>query len=435
MTPPAAMPPAASPRLKLRLAPAAEAAVRSGHPWVFDRAIRDQNRQGTAGELAVIYDRRDRFLALGFYDPDSPIRVRILHVGDPLTIDDAWWRQRLALALDRRRELFALSSTSADGTAGQTPADVPHDPARHTDGFRLINGESDGWPALVLDRYARTLVIKLYSAVWFPRLAHLVPIFRHAMPWADTLVLRLSRNVVDLAQQKYGRSEGFLTSMSDNPGEVVVFHENGLRFEAAVCRGQKTGFFLDQRENRARLESLAAGREALNAFSFSGGFSLYAARGGARSVTDLDLSDHALESARRNFALNRNRFPAVTACRHHTVQGDAFDWLARPSPARFDLIVVDPPSLARRESEHGRALAAYANLHANALAHLRPHGILVAASCSAHVDEATFFATVRRTARHTGRPFRELWTSTHAADHPATFPEARYLKCIAIELD
>lgn len=429
------MPPTAGPRLKLRLAPAAEAAVRSGHPWVFDRAIRDQNRQGTAGELAVLYDRRDRFLALGFYDPGSPIRVRILHVGDPLTINDAWWRQRLTLALDRRRELFALSGTSGDETADPAVAEPSPDRARHTDGYRLINGESDGWPALVLDRYARTLVIKLYSAVWFPRLAEIVPIFQHATPWADTIVLRLSRNVVAQARQHHSLSEGFLASTSAHPQEVVVFHENALRFEAAVCHGQKTGFFLDQRENRARLESFAVGRDVLNAFSFSGGFSLYAARGGARSVTDLDLSEHALESARRNFALNRDRFPAIAACRHHTVQADAFAWLARPSPARFDLIVVDPPSLARRESEQARALTAYAHLHANALAHLRSNGILVAASCSAHVDDASFFATVRRTARHTGRPFRELWTSTHAVDHPATFPEARYLKCMAIELD
>ena len=411
------MPPTAAPRLKLRLAPAAESAVRAGHPWVFDQSIREQNRPGAAGEIAVIYDRRDAFLALGFYDPRSPIRVRILLVGKPATLDEAWWRQRLHDALRRRDGLF----------------EPPPDP-RATDGYRLINGESDGWPGLVLDRYAVTLVLKLYAAAWLPRLGEIVPLLRQALPWASALVLRLSRNLIETARREHGLAEGFLFSADQPPRETVVFRENGLRFEADVRHGQKTGFFLDQRENRARVESLAAGRHVLNTFSFSGGFSLYAARGGARSVTDLDLSEHALASARRNFTLNHAEFPPVAACPHHTVQADAFAWLARPPQELFDLVIVDPPSLARRESERAGAIDAYSRLHASGLARLRPGGTLVAASCSAHVDEAEFFAAVRRTARATGRPFRELWTSTHAPDHPATFKEARYLKCLALLL-
>lgn len=414
------MPPADTPRLKLRLAPAAEAAVRSGHPWIFDRAIRSQNRDGKAGEIAVLYDRRDRFLALGFYDPDSPIRVRILHAGTPVTLDAAWWRARFLASVQRRFALF------------DQPAPAASD--RLTDGYRLIHGESDGWPGLVLDRYADTLVMKLYAAAWLPRLGELAPLVRESLPWATALVLRLSRNLTDGALRDHGVSEGFLFSASDPPREIVVFNENGLRFEAGVRHGQKTGFFLDQRDNRTRVEELAAGRDVLNAFSFSGGFSLYAARGHARSVTDLDLSGHALAAARRNFALNREAFPAVAACAHETVQADAFVWLARPPDARFDLVIIDPPSLARRESERARALDAYSRLHASALARLRPGGVLVAASCSAHVDEAAFFALVRGAARSSRRPFRELWTSAHAADHPAAFPEARYLKCLALQI-
>jgi len=414
-------PPPAIPRLKLRLSPAAETAVRSGHPWVFDQSLREQNRKGSTGEIAVIYDRHNAFLALGFYDPASPLRVRILHLGKPVTLDTPWWRQHLTTTLARRNPLIAAAAPSQSRPA--------------TDGFRLINGESDGWPGLVLDRYATTLVLKLYTAVWLPQLDDTLALLRESLPWATALVLRLSRNLAEPARLHHQRSEGFLFSSDQPPNETVVFRENSLRFEADVRHGQKTGFFLDQRDNRARVEHLAAGRDVLNTFSFSGGFSLYAARGGARSVTDLDLSTHALASAQRNFALNRRESPAIAACTHHILQADAFAWLARPAPPRYDLIIVDPPSLARRETERARALEGYAHLHASALTHLRPGGVLIAASCSAHVDESEFFATVRRTVRATGRSFRELWTSSHAADHPASFKEARYLKCLALRCE
>jgi 23S rRNA (cytosine1962-C5)-methyltransferase len=410
---PDAMASAAPPALKLRLAPAAETAVRSGHPWIFDGSIRSQNREGRAGELAVIYSRRNDFLAIGFYDPRSPIRVRVLHVGPPLDLNETWWRARLQTSLDRRAGLFD----------------------DRTDGYRLINGESDRWPGLVLDRYGTTLVMKLYTAAWLPHLPLVVTRLRAALPFASALVLRLSRNLAATARDEHGVSEGFLFAADSPPPATVVFRENGLHFEADVLHGQKTGFFLDQRDNRAQVEQLARGRDVLNAFSFSGGFSLYAARGHARSVTDLDLSEHALASARRNFALNHASSPAIASCPHHAIQADAFEWLARPPRERFDLIIVDPPSLARRESERHGALEAYTHLHTAALARLRPGGVLVAASCSAHVEKQEFFSAVRRTVRATGRSFHELWTSEHAPDHPATFPEARYLKCLALHCD
>jgi 23S rRNA (cytosine1962-C5)-methyltransferase len=198
----------------------------------------------------------------------------------------------------------------------------------------------------------------------------------------------------------------------------VVFRESGIRFEVDPTRGQKTGFYLDQRENRRLVESFARGRQVLNAFSFSGGFSLYAARGGAVSVTDLDISPHALESANRNFALN----PSLTGCRHESVKADAFDWLNSATPRSFDLIILDPPSLARRESERSQAIRAYARLARSAIALLRPKGILVACSCSAHVSTAEFLEAVRAG--------RELQITGHAPDHPAAFPEANYLKAI-----
>ena len=403
MKPSAANQPAAT-RLRLRVTAAAEMAVRSGHPWVFSDSVQELNRAGQTGELAVIYDRKDRFLAVGLFDPDSPIRMRILHAGKPRTIDHAWWQARLEQAIARRRDWFDAQTT----------------------GYRLIHGESDGWPGLVLDRYDTTLVLKLYTAAWLPRLADTLALLKENMP-GERVVLRLSRNIQTAAENQFQHSDGQVLQGLPSTGPVV-FLESGLRFEADVVRGQKTGFFLDQRENRREVETLARGRRVLNAFSFSGGFSVYAARGGAAAVTDLDISAHALAAAQRNFELNQN-FPGVAACHHETAQGDAFEWLAA-STAKFDLAVLDPPSLARRATERAGALRAYERLATLGIARLAPGGILVAGSCSAHVPAEEFFEVVRRTAAKSERKFVELKTLRHPPDHPARFKEGEYLKVI-----
>lgn len=406
------------PTLRLRVTAAAETAIRSGHPWVYSGSVREQNREGELGELGVVFDRKDRFLAIGLYDPGSPLRLRVLHAGRPTALDESWWKFRLTTALERRRPLFDT----------------------HTTGFRWIHGESDGWPGLVLDRYDATLVLKVYTAAWLPWLERVTNWIREALA-PGRLVVRCSRNMEEQAGLA-GWPDG--TVLPGSPGAAsaansaewdgrVVFLENGLRLEADVLRGQKTGFFLDQRENRRRVEQLAAGREVLNAFSFSGGFSLYAARGGARSTTDLDISQHALDAGARNFALNQ-AVPAVAACRRAAVQADAFAWLAAHPQPRFDLVVLDPPSLARREPERAGAIQAYGRLAGASLATLKPDGILLAASCSAHVSEGEFFDAVRRAAARAGRAWTEMETTGHPPDHPATFPEARYLKCLYLRV-
>lgn len=398
------------PRLRLRVTATAESLIRGGHPWLYDASIREQNRAGQPGELAVIYDRRDKFLALGLYDPLSPIRVRMLHHGKPATVDDAWWSARLQAALARRDGLFDTRTT----------------------GYRCVSGESDGWPGLVLDRYDTTFVLKLYTAAWLPRVGELVGWLADQLR-PERLVLRLSRNVQSLAEKEFKLRDGQVLrgSVPDGP---IVFLETGIRFEAEVIRGQKTGFFLDQRENRRRVETLAAGRDVLNAFSFSGGFSLHAARGGARSTTDLDISPHALDSARRNFALN-TADPRIAACRHECAQADTFNWLAASQHADFDLVILDPPSLAKRETERAGAIQAYRKLTELGLPRLRRGGILVAASCSAHVSTGEFFTAVLDALHASRRPFAELARTTHAPDHPATFPEAQYLKCLFARLE
>ena len=440
-------------RLRLRITATAESIVRGGHPWLFADSIRETNRAGATGELAVLYDRNDKFLAVGLFDADSPIRVRILHAGKPLTIDAAWWSAHLEKSLARRAGLFAgvaepstperarpgrsnaeISNASENEAAGFSPVAAPGDGRAPTTGYRLIHGESDGWPGLVLDRYATTLVLKLYTAAWLPRLEEILALLKEKIS-CERIVLRLSRNIQSQAERRApARRDGeTLYSKLAEPvlGAPIIFTEHGIRFEADVLRGQKTGFFLDQRENRAEVETLARGKKVLNAFSFSGGFSVYAARGGAVSVTDLDISAHALESAKRNFALNQN-FPAVAACRHETVQADAFEWIEN-TPAKFDLVILDPPSLAKRELERATAIGAYEKLNAAGIARLERGGILVAGSCSAHVSTAEFFDAVRRAAQKSGRKFSELKTKLHPPDHPAGFKEADYLKVIYLK--
>lgn len=397
------------PRLRLRVTATAESIVRAGHPWLFAGSIREQNREGASGELAVVYDRKDHFLAIGLFDPDSPLRVRVLHAGKPVTINDGWWRERFASAIRRREGLF-------DG---------------RTNGYRWINGESDGWPGMVLDRYDAVLVLKVYTAAWLPRLGLIAGLIRDQLR-PERLVLRLSRNIQDRARSEYRLEDGQLLA-----GEAIVdcvtFVETGLRFEADVVRGQKTGFFLDQRENRRRVEGLALGADVLNAFSFSGGFSVYAARGGARSVTDLDISAHALESSKRNFAMNRAE-ARVGACGHETIQADAFEWLERDDGRKFGLVILDPPSLARREAEREGAIQAYGKLGALGMRKLLSGGVLVAASCSAHVNAEEFFGSVRKAAEESGRKFNEIETTGLPPDHFASFREAEYLKCIYLRI-
>jgi 23S rRNA (cytosine1962-C5)-methyltransferase len=396
------------PRLRLRVTATAETILRGGHPWLFADSIREQNRDGQLGELAVIFDRKDKFLAVGLFDPESPLRVRVLHAGKPVNIDENWWRENFEKAIGRRENLF-------DG---------------RTNGFRWLNGESDGWPGLVLDRYAETFALKIYTAAWLPQLGEVTALIRELLK-PERLVLRLSRNIQEIARKNFRVEDGQIL-LGEKLAGNVTFLETGIRFEADVIRGQKTGFFLDQRENRRRVETLARGRDVLNAFSFSGGFSLYAARGGAKFVTDLDISAHALESAKRNFNLNQTE-ANVAACEHETIQTDAFAWLEQNASQKFDLVILDPPSLAKREAERAGAIQAYGKLAANGIRALRRDGILVAASCSAHVSTEEFFETVRQAARNSGRNFVEIETTGHSPDHPATFAEANYLKCIFLK--
>ena len=395
--------------IRIRVTSQAERRVRSGHPWVFADSVREQDRPGQPGELAVLYDRQNRFLALGMLDPESPIRVRILQTGKPAQIDAGWWRERLREAVLRRAGLF-------DG---------------QTTGYRWIHGESDGWPGLVLDRYGTTLVLKLYTRAWLPRLQELSDLIQLELK-PERLILRLSRKLSAPGGDGCPHDGSALIGAAGDG--KARFQETGLWFEADVVSGQKTGFFLDQRENRRWVETLARNRTVLNAFSYSGGFSLYAARGRATAVTDLDLSAHALAAARTNFELNAT-VPAVAGCPREPVQAEAFDWLASSTRRRFGLVILDPPSFAKKEVERTGAIRAYERLAGLGIGRLEEGGMLLACSCSAHVSREEFFEAVRRAAAKSGRKFSVWKTSGHPPDHPATFPEAEYLKAILLNVD
>ena len=393
-------------RIAVHVTPEAERALRHGHPWLFDQAIRRQSHEGLAGDLAVVFDRKRDFLAVGLYDPHSTIRVRVLHHGKPAKIDRDWFRARLEAAARVRAPLL-------DGT---------------TTGYRLVHGENDGLPGLVIDRYEQTLVLKLYTSAWLPHLRDVLSALSDVIP-TERLVLRLGRAMLEYPQELHGLRDG--ETLYGPDFGPVLFRENGLCFEADPVRGQKTGFFLDQRDNRARVERLAGGKEVLNVFAYTGGFSVYAARGGARSVVSIDLGAAALEAAARNMAHNAH-IPAVAAAAHEMVADDAFEALARlgEDGRRFDLVIIDPPAFAQKQEQVAQALSAYERLTRLGLGVLRPGGTLVQASCSSRVDAEVFFEAVRRAAAQAGRPLREIERTGHPLDHPVTFREGAYLKCL-----
>jgi len=393
--------------MALHVSAPAERALRQGHPWIFDQAITEQSHEGAPGDLAVIFDNKRRFLAVGLYDPTSTIRVRILQHRQPATIDENWFKAKL-IAANQLREPLTYQSTN---------------------GYRLVHGENDGLPGLIVDRYADTLVIKIYSPAWVPHLKEFCSALSQTNP-TQRLMLRLSRSLNKQSRFLYGLEDGM--TLAGPPLEsLILFQENGLTFECDPIHGQKTGFFLDQRENRARVEKLSKGKSVLNVFAYTGGFSVYAARGGAKQVVSVDLSAPAMQAAMHNF-LHNQHIPAVKSALHETIADDAFDVLARMESQKrlFDLVIIDPPMFAQNQSQIAAGLSAYRKLTRLGLGVLRSGGTLVQASCSSRIDAETFFDTIHQSARESGRRLIEIERTGHALDHPIGFEEGAYLKCL-----
>ncbi len=359
-------------------------AIRDGHPWIFRDAVEPPGPLPD-GALVEVRARSGRPLAAGYWSADSPIAVRVLEPG-PLPDVRGTLEERVRAALRRRLERLDLARTNA---------------------FRWVHGEADRLPGVHVDLYDDVAVLRFDGAGAAAFYRDLGGVLAGARPLRSAL----------------DRQSGKLLQGAALPGELWA-KENGLWFEVSPGAGGKGGLFLDQRENRELVESRAEGRTVLDLFGSTGGFSLYAARGGARSTDTVDTARPALASARRNF--ERNGLPLETA-RFHAA--DAFEFLEAARGRRWDLVVSDPPSFAPRKSARPAALRAYRRLHRLAAAATAPGGLLLAASCSSHFGRDEFVETLLAGAREAGRRFEPEDVRGPGFDHPSlpSFPEGDYL--------
>ena len=363
------------------------------------------------GTLGVVFDKDRRFVAIGLWDPTSPIRLRVLHAGKPRVIDADHWHEVLEHAYRSRQVLTRRGST----------------------GWRLLHGENDGAGGLVIDHYDSTLVCKIYSSCWLP---HLTAVLEAAVATVEPerVVLRLGRLAAgDPTVREAGLRDGMMLR-GEAPDGPVRFTENDLTFEADVIKGQKTGHFLDQRDNRQMIKATSKGARVLDVFSCTGGFSVHAAAGGATEVHSVDIAEPAIAAAKRNMHYNRS---VTGSARHVTTTGDAFEVMDRlgRSGERYDVVIIDPPSFASKSSERDGAIRAYRKLSELGLPLVRPGGRLLQASCSSRVTEDDLVATVFSAARSQGRSFRSHEVTGHALDHPITFPQGAYLKALTGIID
>ena len=386
-------------RPRLRLGKDLGRALRLGHPWIYDRALAPGGARLEPGQLVEVADRTGAALAVGYADPASPIRVRVLSLDPAADLGPAWTAERAGRAAALRR---------AD----------PH--LAGTDALRLIHGEGDRMPGLVIDLYGATAVALTdgagAAAFWTGRIPAVIDAARAAGFAIDRVWLK-------------GRRGGGRALVGDEPPARVTVHEDGLRFEVDVRLGQKTGLFLDQRENRRYLAALAGGRRVLNLFGYTGGFSLHADRGGAAHVVTVDQARPAVEAAARNIAAS-----GLPAARHELACADAFAWLEAAAAAgrRFEVVVCDPPSFAPRADAIAAARSAYRRLNALALAVVAPGGLLLTASCSSHITAADLREAVAAAAVDAGRSVLIRTARGAASDHPIlpAFPEGDYLKLL-----
>ncbi|WP_378187929.1 class I SAM-dependent rRNA methyltransferase [Aquimarina sp. W85] len=388
-------------RIAVKLKPSAEKMVKRRHPWVFENSIIKQSIEGKAGDLVIVYDsKKNKFLACGLLDPVSPIRVKLIQFGISKKIDETWFNVTIQSAFDKRKELLETDTNS----------------------YRIIYGENDNMPGFIADVYADVLVIKLYSHIWFPYLNTILPILIE-ITGVKSVVLRMSR-LLQNTDKSFGLKDGQVV-YGTLEHEVVLFTEHGVKFSANVIYGHKTGYFLDHRHNRKRVGELAKHKSVLDVFSYAGGFSVHALVGGATSVTSLDISKQALVSAQNNAKLNNH------SGTHNILAVDAFEGLATliSKKSKFDIVVIDPPSFAKRESEVGGAKQSYRRLAKLGVQLVKSTGMLVLASCSSRITAIDFFEIIEKELYRSGKDFTIIDKTYHDSDHPITFTEGAYLKC------
>ncbi|TDB64553.1 class I SAM-dependent rRNA methyltransferase [Arundinibacter roseus] len=387
---------------KLFLQKGREEAIKRLHPWVFSGAIARQEGTLEDGDLVEVVSNRGEFLARGHYH-DGSIKIRILTF-EPEEIDINFWINRLKNAYQARLDLGLTDTTC----------------------FRLVHGEGDGLPGLIIDMYGSVAVVQ----------AHTVGMHRSLTPISEALQQLLGSELTAVYSKSRDTLPGQYAATTTNNylfGESTGTHEvteNGRTFAIDWEHGQKTGFFLDQRENRALLARYSAGKTVLNAFCYSGGFSVYALSAGAQEVVSIDVSGKATLLCDTNVALNG------FSENHTSLTEDVMKWL-KTSPDTYDIVVLDPPAFAKSLSARHRAVQGYKRLNAEGIAKVKPGGLLFTFSCSQVVDRELFYNTVVAACMEVGRKARVLHQLTQGPDHPVNVfhPEGSYLKGLVLRID
>jgi 23S rRNA (cytosine1962-C5)-methyltransferase len=371
---------------------------------VFSGAVAQHPAGIEPGSIVDVLDASGSFVARGYHNEASSIPVRVFTQNELEAIDAAFIHDRIARALQLRKAWIDQKTTNA---------------------YRIIHGENDGLPGLIVDRYADFLVIQ----------CHTLGIERLRDTIVESLLQLLSPTGIwersDVGTRRAEGLDDFPTGLvtGEEPPDLIEISENRAVFNIDVRRGQKTGFFLDQRENRSALQSFSKDREVLNCFCYTGGFSVFAARGKAKQVTSVDVSQPAIDLVAQNLESNR-----YSPEKHPCIAANVFDFLkeCKAEKRMFDAIVVDPPAFVKTQRAIPQATRAYISLNRKAIELLRPNGILVTASCSTQIDYESFFTIVKHAASSARRTVQIVKSHLQAVDHPSpvSFPEGRYLKCL-----
>ena len=391
---------------KLILKKGREKAILRHHPWIFSGAIQSVDGQPESGETIAVHDSDGQFLAWAAYSPTSQIRARIWSWDEAQQIDKAFLQNRIQQALLLRKTWVDQSHTSA---------------------FRLVHAESDGLPGLIVDRYGDTLIMQILSA--------------GIESWRDEIVSILS-DLLDI-ECIYERSDVAVRELEGLPERTGVLYgtlpdqpmtikENELQFKVDLVSGQKTGFYLDQRENRQFSRMLAGGKSILNCFSFTGGFTVYGLAGGADDVLSIDSSEEAIEMAKENVVLNQ-----LPPERCRWIVGDVFEELRllRDKGQQFDMVILDPPKFAPTASQAQKAARGYKDINLYGFKLLKPGGILMTFSCSGGIDMNFFQKIVADAALDAEVDAKIIYRLSQSPDHPThlAFPEGTYLKGLVVQ--
>ena len=392
---------------EIKLRPKKDESLKRFHPWVFSGAIAHKTSEIREGEVVRVLASDDTFLGIGHYQIGS-IAVRILSFDDE-PIDAAFYEKRIAEAYQMRQNIDLVR---ADNNT-----------------YRLIHGEGDNLPGLIIDMYANTAVVQAHSVGMHEDLSLIVDALKKVLP--DGIL-----------QHIFYKSESTLPYKADiAPEDAYIFGgknasnialENGLKFHIDWLKGQKTGFFIDQRENRTLFEHYAKNRNVLNMFCYTGGFSVYALRGGATRVDSVDSSAKAMMITEQNVQANFGN-----DARHQAYTEDAFKFLKESAPSTYDLIVLDPPAFAKHRGAINNALQGYKKLNLSAFANIKSGGILFTFSCSQAISKEQFRLAVFSAAAISGRKVRILHQLTQPADHPVNIyhPEGEYLKGLVLYVE